>query len=136
MNFSTVSDWQDVAIIDVFQGEGDFCGQNESLGEFFLTNLTEAPAGKTKIIITFDINESDMLTVSAKEVGGFAFAEKQITVARNRFKVPKVEIKEEKLSRGPVRYVNFREHGIQMDFSRTARDYNSIQDFHNISRGA
>lgn len=65
--FTTASDMQTSVTIHVFQGERPMSADNVSLGEFNLDGLPPAPRGVPKIEVTFDIDASGILNVTAKD---------------------------------------------------------------------
>jgi molecular chaperone DnaK len=65
--FSTAADMQTSVTIHVFQGERPMARDNTSLGEFNLDGLAPAPRGVPKIEVTFDIDASGILDVTAKD---------------------------------------------------------------------
>jgi len=65
--FTTAADMQTSVTIHVFQGERAMSANNTSLGEFNLTGLPPAPRGIPKIEVSFDIDASGVLDVSAKD---------------------------------------------------------------------
>ncbi len=65
--FSTASDNQPSVQIHVLQGEREMAGDNKSLGQFILDGIMPAPRGIPQIEVTFDIDASGILTVSAKD---------------------------------------------------------------------
>jgi molecular chaperone DnaK len=65
--FTTAADMQTAVTIHVFQGERPMAADNTSLGEFNLSGLPPAPRGVPKIEVTFDIDASGILGVSAKD---------------------------------------------------------------------
>jgi len=65
--FTTVSDAQDSVEIHVLQGEGAAASDNASLGRFLLAGIRSAKAGEPRIRVDFEIDESDMLRVSASD---------------------------------------------------------------------
>jgi molecular chaperone DnaK len=65
--FTTAADMQTAVTIHVFQGERPMATDNTSLGEFNLSGLPPAPRGIPKIEVTFDIDTSGILNVSAKD---------------------------------------------------------------------
>jgi molecular chaperone DnaK len=67
-NFTTAADMQTSVTIHVFQGERPMSRDNTSLGEFNLDGLVPAPRGVPKIEVTFDIDASGILDVTAKDV--------------------------------------------------------------------
>ncbi|WP_153110030.1 molecular chaperone DnaK [Propionivibrio limicola] len=65
--FTTAADLQTSVTIHVFQGERAMAADNVSLGEFNLDGIPPAPRGVPKIEVSFDIDASGMLDVSAKD---------------------------------------------------------------------
>ncbi|MBP9728115.1 MAG: molecular chaperone DnaK [Candidatus Moranbacteria bacterium] len=65
--FSTASDNQPSVQIHVLQGEREMASDNKSLGQFILDGIMPAPRGVPQIEVTFDIDASGILTVSAKD---------------------------------------------------------------------
>jgi molecular chaperone DnaK len=65
--FTTAADMQTSVTIHVFQGERPMSADNVSLGEFNLDGLPPAPRGMPKIEVTFDIDASGILNVTAKD---------------------------------------------------------------------
>jgi molecular chaperone DnaK (HSP70) len=54
-------------IIDVYEGERPMFADNYNLGKFWLEGLTLKPAGGLKITVTFDIDVSGLMHVTATE---------------------------------------------------------------------
>ncbi|MGC9310287.1 MAG: Hsp70 family protein, partial [Candidatus Aenigmatarchaeota archaeon] len=67
--FSTAADMQPAVTVHVLQGERPMAGDNTSLGEFNLVGIPPAPRGVPQIEVTFDIDSSGILHVSAKDRG-------------------------------------------------------------------
>jgi molecular chaperone DnaK len=65
--FSTVSDNQRTVEIHVLQGERTLARDNRTLGTFQLSDLAPAPRGVPQIDVTFDIDASGIVNVSAKD---------------------------------------------------------------------
>ncbi len=65
--FSTASDNQPSVEINVLQGEREMAADNKSLGRFNLDGIPPAPRGVPQIEVTFDIDASGILNVSAKD---------------------------------------------------------------------
>lgn len=65
--FSTAADNQTKVGIKVFQGEREMAADNKLLGEFELGGIPMAPRGHPQIEVTFDIDASGIVNVSAKE---------------------------------------------------------------------
>lgn len=67
--FTTAEDDQSAVSIRVFQGEREIAEENELLGEFDLKDIPPAPAGEPRIEVTFSIDESGIVSVTAEELG-------------------------------------------------------------------
>lgn len=67
--YSTAQDNQPSVEIHVLQGEREMAADNKSLGRFILEGIVPAPRGVPQIEVTFDINASGILSVSAKDKG-------------------------------------------------------------------
>ncbi|HVP93576.1 MAG TPA: molecular chaperone DnaK [Methanoregulaceae archaeon] len=67
--FSTAADMQTSVTIHVLQGERPMASDDVSLGQFNLVGLPPAPRGVPQIEVTFDIDASGILNVSAKDLG-------------------------------------------------------------------
>ena len=67
--FSTAADLQTSVTIHVLQGERPLAADNVSLGQFNLVGIPPAPRGVPQIDVTFDIDASGILNVSAKDRG-------------------------------------------------------------------
>ena len=65
--FSTAGDNQTQVEINVLQGERPLAKDNKSLGRFILEGIPPAPRGVPQIEVTFDIDASGILNVSAKD---------------------------------------------------------------------
>lgn len=65
--FSTAADNQTSVEINVLQGERQMASDNKSLGRFILDGIPPAPRGVPQVEVTFDIDASGILHVSAKE---------------------------------------------------------------------
>ena len=66
--FSTYADNQTAVDIHVLQGERPLAKDNKTLGMFRLDGIAMAPRGLPKIEVTFDIDASGILHVTAKDV--------------------------------------------------------------------
>lgn len=66
--FTTAADLQTSVTIHVFQGERAMAADNVALGEFNLDGIPPAPRGIPKIEVSFDIDASGILDVSARDV--------------------------------------------------------------------
>jgi molecular chaperone DnaK len=67
--FSTAADLQTSVTIHVLQGERPLAADNVSLGQFNLVGIPPAPRGVPQVEVTFDIDASGILNVSAKDRG-------------------------------------------------------------------
>lgn len=65
--FSTAADNQTSVEINVLQGERPMAADNKSLGRFVLSGIPPAPRGVPQIEVTFDIDASGILNVTAKD---------------------------------------------------------------------
>ncbi len=65
--FSTAADNQTQVEIHVTQGERPMSADNKSLGRFILDGIPPAPRGVPQVEVTFDIDASGILKVSAKD---------------------------------------------------------------------
>ena len=67
--FSTAADNQPQVEINILQGERPMAADNKTLGRFVLDGIAPAPRGVPQIDVTFDIDASGILHVSAKDKG-------------------------------------------------------------------
>ncbi|MFZ2025428.1 MAG: molecular chaperone DnaK [Microgenomates group bacterium] len=65
--FSTAADNQTSVEINVLQGERSMASDNKSLGRFILSGIPPAPRGVPQVEVTFDIDASGILDVTAKD---------------------------------------------------------------------
>jgi molecular chaperone DnaK len=65
--FSTAADNQTQVEINVTQGERPMSADNKSLGRFILDGIPPAPRGVPQVEVTFDMDASGILTVTAKD---------------------------------------------------------------------
>lgn len=65
--FSTAADNQTQVEIHITQGERPMSADNKSLGRFILDGIPPAPRGVPQIEVTFDIDASGILKVTAKD---------------------------------------------------------------------
>lgn len=67
--FSTANDNQESVDVEVLQGERKLSKDNKNLGNFRLEGIPLASRGVPQIEVTFDINASGILSVTAKDKG-------------------------------------------------------------------
>lgn len=65
--YSTAADNQTSVEINVLQGERPMATDNKSLGRFILSGIPPAPRGVPQVEVTFDIDASGILSVTAKD---------------------------------------------------------------------
>jgi molecular chaperone DnaK len=65
--FSTAADNQTQVEINVLQGERPMATDNKSLGRFILDGIPPAPRGVPQVEVTFDIDASGIVSVTAKD---------------------------------------------------------------------
>ncbi|MBI2449982.1 MAG: molecular chaperone DnaK [Candidatus Nealsonbacteria bacterium] len=65
--FSTAADSQPAVEINVLQGERPMVQDNRSLGKFVLDGIPPAPRGIPQVELTFDVDASGILSVTAKD---------------------------------------------------------------------
>ncbi len=88
--FSTAADYQTSVTVHVLQGERPMAGDNVSLGQFNLVGIPPAPRGVPQIEVTFDIDASGILNVSAKDLG--TGKEQKMTITASS-KLPEADVK-------------------------------------------
>ncbi|MDL1950592.1 molecular chaperone DnaK, partial [Acidobacteria bacterium ACD] len=66
--FTTVSDNQSTVEIHVLQGEREIAKENKSLGKFQLVGIPPAPRGVPQIEVTFAVDSSGIVNVSARDM--------------------------------------------------------------------
>lgn len=77
--FSTAADNQTSVEINVLQGERPMAADNKSLGRFILSGIPAAPRGVPQVEVTFDIDASGILNVTAKDKASGKSANIKIT---------------------------------------------------------
>ena len=87
--FTTAADSQPSVEIHISQGERPMAADNTSLGRFHLDGIPPAPRGIPQIEVTFDIDASGILNVTAKDLGTGKEASIRITAST---KLPKEQI--------------------------------------------
>ena len=81
--FSTAADNQTGVSIHVLQGEREFCKDNKTLGNFMLTGIAPAPRGIPQIDVTFDIDATGIVHVTAQDKGTGKSTDITITSSTN-----------------------------------------------------
>ena len=66
-DYTTAYDDQTRVLIEIFEGENEFCRNNRLLGKFTLNNITKAKKGVPQIKVKFEIDEDSIVHVTAKE---------------------------------------------------------------------
>lgn len=66
--FKTVTDYQHLMDIQVYQGEHRMFDDNEMLGKFTFHGIPEKRAGEAKIEVTFSIDEDGLINVNARDL--------------------------------------------------------------------
>ncbi|MDD4808631.1 MAG: molecular chaperone DnaK, partial [Bacilli bacterium] len=79
--FSTAADNQPAVDIHILQGERPMANDNQTLGNFQLSNIPPAPRGVPQIEVTFDIDANGIVNVKAKDLG--TNKEQSITITAN-----------------------------------------------------
>jgi len=65
--FTTVEDYQTAVDVKVFEGERSITDGNHLLGEFVISGIERAKKGTPKVDVSFEINVSGLLTVTAQD---------------------------------------------------------------------
>ncbi|CAI5441123.1 unnamed protein product [Caenorhabditis angaria] len=89
--FSTAADNQKAVTIVVYEGERPMVKDNHQLGSFDLTGIPPAPRGTPQIEVTFEIDVSGILHVSAEDKGTGNKNKITITNDKNRLSPEEIE---------------------------------------------
>ena len=65
--FTTAHDYQESALIQIFEGENILCRNNRLLGSFSIENITRAKKGIPQIKVKIEIDQDGIINVAAKE---------------------------------------------------------------------
>lgn len=88
--FTTHADYQRAVTIKVYEGERPLTADNHLLGKFELTDIPPAPRGVPQIKVTFDVDTTGVVTVTAEDTANKNI--KKITVTNDRNRLTPAEI--------------------------------------------
>eukprot|EP01013_Petalomonas_cantuscygni_P032345 TRINITY_DN58855_c0_g1_i1.p1 TRINITY_DN58855_c0_g1~~TRINITY_DN58855_c0_g1_i1.p1 ORF type:complete len:635 (-),score=183.42 TRINITY_DN58855_c0_g1_i1:252-2156(-) len=91
--FSTNADYQKEVIVNVYEGERQFVRDNHLLGTFKLEGIPLLRRGEPRIEVTFDVNESGILSVTAVDVTGGQVGQRgSVTITNDAARLSHTEI--------------------------------------------
>lgn len=64
--YQTLTDNQDYFTMNIYEGESEYTAENAFLGEFRLSDIPPAPAGKSFVSFTFEIDKNGILSATAR----------------------------------------------------------------------
>ena len=91
--FTTESDNQTQLDVVIYEGERPLVKHNHQLGKFTLKGIKKAPRGEPVIVVTFNIDENSIITVTAEEEGSDVRGEIKITNDKGRLSQDDIESK-------------------------------------------
>eukprot|EP01025_Chloroclados_australasicus_P011502 TRINITY_DN149_c0_g1_i5.p1 TRINITY_DN149_c0_g1~~TRINITY_DN149_c0_g1_i5.p1 ORF type:complete len:636 (-),score=65.93 TRINITY_DN149_c0_g1_i5:235-2031(-) len=89
-DYTTTSDNQKTIRFQVYQGEREMTSENQKLGEFILTGIKDAEKGVPKVDVTFEIDESGLMKVSA--VDQDTNSENHVEITSDAYRLSDAEI--------------------------------------------
>lgn len=66
-SYTTVRDFQERVLIDIYEGDAEYADDCEYYGEFTLENIEQAREGVPEILVTFEFDENRILKVTARD---------------------------------------------------------------------
>ncbi|KAK8875927.1 Heat shock 70 kDa protein [Tritrichomonas musculus] len=90
--FHTILYRQDTFVVDIYEGESKFIKNNTYLGEFSISNIP-ASEDEVEFIIEFSMDQNNILSASARLVGGNLYGEATIKIEKSKLKDQKDQIK-------------------------------------------
>lgn len=88
--YTTYTDNQKAATINIYEGERQMTKFNNKLGQFDLDNVAPTPRGTPQVEVTFEINNNGILTVSAADT--MSSTKNHISIVKNKDRLSESEI--------------------------------------------